>query len=97
MNNGKVWEEQTDGVCGLRKEACRFTKLLIFFNNLIYLIISIIMQGYIVHKWIPHHPDPVQRSIVERTILLVRIGDKYVPISDQGVSFLDNNVSLTDQ
>lgn len=43
------------------------------------------MEGQVVHKWIPNHRDPNRRSNVDRTILLIKIEDKYVPISESGV------------
>lgn len=33
----------------------------------------------------PSHRDPNRRSHVDRTILLVKIEDKYVPIAEAGV------------
>ena len=44
--------------------------------------------GTVVHIWKPNHRDPVQRSIVDKVILLVEIGDRYVPIADTGVTLL---------
>lgn len=43
------------------------------------------MEGQVVHKWSPSHKDPSRRSNVERTILLVQIEDKFVPIAESGV------------
>ncbi|XP_044747747.1 pecanex-like protein 1 [Coccinella septempunctata] len=43
------------------------------------------MEGYVVHKWTPSHRDPSRRSHVDRTILLVQIEDKFIPIAEQGV------------
>lgn len=39
----------------------------------------------VVHRWVPYHRDPSRRSHVDRTILLVKIEDKYVPIAEVGV------------
>lgn len=51
------------------------------------------MEGTILHRWVPCHRDPVHRSHVDRTILLVQIGtDKYVPIADGGVLHLGAEV-----
>ncbi|XP_074039325.1 pecanex isoform X2 [Leptinotarsa decemlineata] len=46
------------------------------------------MEGPIVHKWTPCHKDPNKRSHVDRTILLVQIEDRYVPIAESGVQDL---------
>ncbi|CAI9723865.1 1,Pecanex 2,Pecanex 3, pecanex [Octopus vulgaris] len=47
------------------------------------------LEGTIVHRWVPCHRDPVCRSHVDYTILLVQVGsDKYVPIADGGVMHL---------
>uniref|UniRef100_A0A146LST4 Pecanex-like protein n=1 Tax=Lygus hesperus TaxID=30085 RepID=A0A146LST4_LYGHE len=43
------------------------------------------MEGQVVHKWIPCHRDITRRSHVDRTILLVKIEDRYVPIAESGV------------
>jgi len=44
------------------------------------------MEGPVVHRWQPCHRDITQRSHVDRTILLVKIDDKFVPIAEAGVS-----------
>ncbi|EDO36443.1 predicted protein [Nematostella vectensis] len=44
------------------------------------------MVGVVVHRWLPNHPDPARRSHVNRTILLVKIEDHYVPVAESGVS-----------
>ncbi|KAG8293957.1 hypothetical protein J6590_003124 [Homalodisca vitripennis] len=43
------------------------------------------MEGQVVHRWVPSHRDPNRRSHVDRTILLVKIEDRYVPIAEAGV------------
>uniref|UniRef100_A0A1Q3G1Q8 Pecanex-like protein n=1 Tax=Culex tarsalis TaxID=7177 RepID=A0A1Q3G1Q8_CULTA len=43
------------------------------------------MVGITVHYWQPNHPDHHFRSNVNRTILLVRIGERFVPIGEKGV------------
>lgn len=43
------------------------------------------MVGYVVHYWKPNHVDYNFRSNVNRTILLVKIGERFVPISEKGV------------
>lgn len=43
------------------------------------------MEGSVVHKWMPCHADPGRRSHVDKTILLVQIGDKFVPVSETGI------------
>ncbi|XP_074658604.1 pecanex-like protein 1 [Tubulanus polymorphus] len=43
------------------------------------------MDGTVVHRWMPCHREQVRRSHVDRTILLLQIGDKYVPIAEAGV------------
>lgn len=40
----------------------------------------------------PCHKDPNRRSHVDRTILLVQIDDKYVPIAESGVQDLGAEV-----
>lgn len=46
----------------------------------------------VVHRWIPNHPNPNKRSTFDRTILLIKIDDKYVPISENGVQDLGAEV-----
>jgi hypothetical protein len=43
------------------------------------------MEGTVIHRWIPCHRDIRQRSHVDHTILLIHIGDKYIPIAESGV------------
>ncbi|KAI4463394.1 pecanex [Holotrichia oblita] len=43
------------------------------------------MEGQVVHRWSPCHKDPNRRSHVDRTIILVQIDDKFVPIAESGV------------
>lgn len=43
------------------------------------------MEGTVIHTWKPHHPDPKLRSHIERTIYLVQIQDKYVPVAKNAV------------
>ncbi|XP_031359029.1 pecanex-like protein 1 isoform X1 [Photinus pyralis] len=50
------------------------------------------MEGQVVHRWSPCHRDPSRRSHVDRTILLVKIDDKYVPIAESGVQNLGAEV-----
>ncbi|KAL1506032.1 hypothetical protein ABEB36_005467 [Hypothenemus hampei] len=50
------------------------------------------MEGPVVHKWTPFHRDPNKRSHVDRTILLVQIEDKFIPIADSGVQDLGPEV-----
>ncbi|XP_046982219.1 pecanex-like protein 1 [Schistocerca americana] len=50
------------------------------------------MEGQVVHRWVPSHRDPNRRSHVDRTILLVKIDDKYVPIAESGTQDLGAEV-----
>ncbi|ODM97119.1 Pecanex-like protein 1 [Orchesella cincta] len=50
------------------------------------------MEGLVVHKWIPLHRDPGCRSVTEKTILLLKIDDKFVPIASEGVIDLGHEV-----
>ncbi|XP_044731162.1 pecanex-like protein 1 isoform X2 [Chrysoperla carnea] len=50
------------------------------------------MEGTVVHRWIPNHKDPNRRSHVDRTIILIKIDDKYVPIAESGVQDLGAEV-----
>ncbi|XP_014242647.1 pecanex-like protein 1 isoform X3 [Cimex lectularius] len=43
------------------------------------------MEGQVVHKWVPCHRDITRRSHVDRTILLVKIEERYVPIAESGI------------
>ncbi len=37
------------------------------------------------HKWIPCHRETVKRSHVDKTIVLLKIGDRYVPIVESAM------------
>lgn len=43
------------------------------------------MTGYVVHYWQPNHPDVFYRSNVNRTLLLLQIGNHFVPVGENGV------------
>jgi len=45
-------------------------------------------EGTVVHRWIPSHRDPSRRSHTDKTIFLVQIDDKYVPVAEAGLTFL---------
>lgn len=59
------------------------------------------MVGTVVHYWIPNHADPVFRSHVNQLIYLMKISDKYVPVSESGVkeyhqfTASENSVNIT--
>ena len=43
-------------------------------------------EGMVIHKWRPFHIDLVQRSHIDKVILLVKLTDDlYVLIKEQGV------------
>lgn len=43
------------------------------------------MVGMVRHFWQPNHPNHHFRSNFNRTVLLIQIGDKFVPVSENGV------------
>ena len=43
------------------------------------------MEGIIVHRWSPFHREIMKRSHTDKTIVLVQIGERYVPVCDLGV------------
>lgn len=43
------------------------------------------MVGYVVHYWQPNHPDNQFRSNFNRTLFLMQIGDRFVPVTENGV------------
>uniref|UniRef100_A0A6B2E6G3 Pecanex-like protein n=1 Tax=Phlebotomus kandelakii TaxID=1109342 RepID=A0A6B2E6G3_9DIPT len=43
------------------------------------------MVGIVRHYWQPNHPDSKFRSNVNRTLLLIQIGEHYVPVGQNGV------------
>ncbi|XP_069049500.1 pecanex-like protein 1 isoform X2 [Lepisosteus oculatus] len=43
------------------------------------------MEGHVIHRWVPCSRDPGSRSHIDKTILLVQIEDKFVPIVETGV------------
>ncbi|CAK1583049.1 unnamed protein product [Parnassius mnemosyne] len=50
------------------------------------------MDGLVVHKWSPNHRDPKLRSHVDKSILLLQIDDKFVPIAENCVQDLGDEV-----
>lgn len=43
------------------------------------------MVGFTVHYWQPSHPDAQFRSNFNRTIFLLQIGERFVPVGEHGV------------
>ncbi|XP_077476750.1 pecanex-like protein 1 [Stigmatopora argus] len=43
------------------------------------------MEGHVIHRWVPCSREPANRSHVDKTILLVQVDDKLVPIIETGV------------
>ncbi|XP_022083039.1 pecanex-like protein 1 isoform X2 [Acanthaster planci] len=43
------------------------------------------MEGTVVHTWVPCHRDQSRRSHIDKTILLVQVGARYVPILEAAV------------
>ena len=46
------------------------------------------MKGIVLHRWTPMHPHPMYRSHTDKTILLVKMMDKYVPIAEHAVEMV---------
>merc|ERR1712242_84955 len=46
------------------------------------------MEGIVVHKWLPCHREAVKRSHVDRTIVLLKIGERYVPVVESAVDYI---------
>jgi len=46
------------------------------------------MRGFVLHRWTPQHPLPMHRSHTDKTILLLKIEDKYVPIAEHAVEII---------
>uniref|UniRef100_A0A7N8WLC5 Pecanex-like protein n=1 Tax=Mastacembelus armatus TaxID=205130 RepID=A0A7N8WLC5_9TELE len=43
------------------------------------------MEGHVIHRWVPCSRDPANRSHIDKTILLVQVEDKLIPIIETGV------------
>uniref|UniRef100_A0A672JJ75 Pecanex-like protein n=1 Tax=Salarias fasciatus TaxID=181472 RepID=A0A672JJ75_SALFA len=43
------------------------------------------MEGHVIHRWVPCSRDAANRSHIDKTILLVQVDDKLVPIIETGV------------
>nr|XP_026498026.1 protein pecanex [Vanessa tameamea] len=50
------------------------------------------MDGLVVHKWSPNHRDPKLRSHVDKSILLLQLDDRFVPIAETCVQDLGDEV-----
>lgn len=45
----------------------------------------IVMRFQVIHRWVPCSREPANRSHMDKTILLVQVDDKLVPIVETGV------------
>ncbi|XP_061156346.1 pecanex-like protein 1 isoform X2 [Syngnathus typhle] len=43
------------------------------------------MEGHVIHRWVPCSREPANRSHIDKTILLVQVDEKLVPIFETGV------------
>ncbi|XP_018087730.1 pecanex-like protein 1 isoform X10 [Xenopus laevis] len=43
------------------------------------------MEGHVIHRWVPCSRDPCNRSHIDKTILLIKIEDRYVAVIETGV------------
>ncbi|KAK3573969.1 hypothetical protein QTP86_034119 [Hemibagrus guttatus] len=50
------------------------------------------MEGQVIHRWMPCSRDPLTRSPIDKSILLVQVDDKLVPIIETGVTELGAEV-----
>ena len=46
------------------------------------------MEGAVLHRWVPHHPDPLHRSHSDKTIVLLQIDNYCVPVAEEGLRML---------
>ena len=44
----------------------------------------------VVHKWVPCHREVLKRSHVDKTIVLLKIDNKYVPIVESAVKIIED-------
>ena len=49
-----------------------------------------------VHKWSPCHRELLFRSHVDKTIVLLKIGERYVPIVETAVVYIEDGGCLND-
>ncbi|XP_023334859.1 uncharacterized protein LOC111706259 [Eurytemora carolleeae] len=54
------------------------------------------MKGIVLHRWIPMHPHSMYRSHTDKTILLVQIEDKYVPIAEHAVEIVYSDQDINE-
>ena len=45
----------------------------------------------IVHKWIPFHKEPLHCSHLDKTIVLLQIGERFVPIVESAIKLVEQN------
>ena len=78
QNYWKDWlpEEGMEGIVSNFKSGPLFRKFTVFYFQ-------------IVHKWSPCHREVLKRSHVDKTILLLQIGNRYVPIVETAVKMVD--------
>lgn len=41
--------------------------------------------GTVVHRWEPGHPESTKRSLVGKTVVLLRVDGYYVPVLETGI------------
>ena len=43
------------------------------------------------HKWIPFHKEPLHCSHLDKTIVLLQIGERFVPIVESAIKVIEQN------
>ena len=43
------------------------------------------------HKWIPFHKEPLHCSHLDKTIVLLQIGERFVPIVESAIKIIEQN------
>ena len=46
-------------------------------------------QFQIVHKWVPFHKEPLHCSHLDKTIVLLKIGERFVPIVESAIKIVE--------
>ena len=57
---------------------------------MINIFINIEFELQIVHKWIPFHKEPLHCSHLDKTIVLLKIGERFVPIVESAIQVVDH-------
>ena len=91
-NSWKDWlpEEDMEGTVGFNSSLLFWNDLYIFLEYQKSFEINVWFWFQVVHKWIPFHKEQLHCSHLDKTIVLLKIGERFVPIVESAIKIIEH-------